>query len=190
MSPEGELIRSWGEPGDGPGEFHVVHSVHVSRGGRVLVCDRDNERITPGQASHTGIDSSLKCLTHPGRQVRRPMDRFRSSDRRARGTDGLIYVAEQDWKMGHGSFKRGKIERPEQEMHGRTSLRDGDSRVLERSQGQNPCAPANFVAPHGLAIDSHGDIYVGKVNWTVWGRFGRLRSNCHTFQKFARSRGI
>ena len=25
-----------------------------------------------------------------------------------------------------------------------------------------------FVAPHGIAIDSHGDIYVGEVSYTAW----------------------
>jgi hypothetical protein len=24
------------------------------------------------------------------------------------------------------------------------------------------------LAPHGLAVDSHGDVYVGEVSWTAW----------------------
>jgi hypothetical protein len=24
------------------------------------------------------------------------------------------------------------------------------------------------LAPHGLAVDSRGDIYVGEVSWTAW----------------------
>ena len=28
--------------------------------------------------------------------------------------------------------------------------------------------PGEFMAPHGLAVDSHGDIYVGEVSWTNW----------------------
>jgi hypothetical protein len=31
-------------------------------------------------------------------------------------------------------------------------------------------APGQFIAPHGLAIDSHGDIYVGEVSWSAYGR--------------------
>ena len=30
--------------------------------------------------------------------------------------------------------------------------------------------PGKFVAPHGLALDSHGDIYVGEVSYTEWPR--------------------
>ena len=28
--------------------------------------------------------------------------------------------------------------------------------------------PSEFLAPHGLAADSHGDLYVGEVSWTQW----------------------
>ena len=27
-----------------------------------------------------------------------------------------------------------------------------------------------FISPHGLAVDSRGDIYVGEVSYTNWGR--------------------
>ncbi|HEX2034737.1 MAG TPA: peptidyl-alpha-hydroxyglycine alpha-amidating lyase family protein [Chloroflexota bacterium] len=42
------LIRSWGEPGSGPGQFDLVHDVWFdTRGGqrRLWVCDRMNHRI-------------------------------------------------------------------------------------------------------------------------------------------------
>jgi hypothetical protein len=29
--------------------------------------------------------------------------------------------------------------------------------------------PGQFVSPHGLAVDSRGDIYVGEVSFTNWG---------------------
>jgi streptogramin lyase len=45
FSPEGELIRSWGQPGSGPGQFALVHYVRVDGADRVYVCDRENDRI-------------------------------------------------------------------------------------------------------------------------------------------------
>jgi len=30
-------------------------------------------------------------------------------------------------------------------------------------------APGQFIAPHGLAVDSRGSIYVGEVSWTAYG---------------------
>jgi sugar lactone lactonase YvrE len=44
-SPEGVLLFSWGEAGDGPGQFDLVHSVWVDRDHNVYVCDRENNRI-------------------------------------------------------------------------------------------------------------------------------------------------
>ena len=41
----GELIQSWGGPGDGPGAFTTPHAVAVDAGGRVLVGDRENNRV-------------------------------------------------------------------------------------------------------------------------------------------------
>jgi DNA-binding beta-propeller fold protein YncE len=42
---DGSWRSSWGEPGAGPGEFSTPHAVSVLPDGRVLVCDRDNDRI-------------------------------------------------------------------------------------------------------------------------------------------------
>ncbi len=44
FSPKGEHLFSWGEPGNGPGQFNLVHSVWVYKG-RVYVADRQNHRI-------------------------------------------------------------------------------------------------------------------------------------------------
>jgi len=43
-SAEGELLFSWGEPGEGPGQFKLVHSVWEHKG-KVYVADRANNRI-------------------------------------------------------------------------------------------------------------------------------------------------
>ncbi len=44
VSADGQLLFSWGEPGDGPGQFRLVHSVWEAKG-RVYVADRENHRI-------------------------------------------------------------------------------------------------------------------------------------------------
>ncbi len=45
FSPAGELLRTWGQQGTGPGEFGTVHNLAVDQDGRVYVCDRSNDRI-------------------------------------------------------------------------------------------------------------------------------------------------
>ncbi len=44
FSDDGTLLFSWGEPGDGPGQFNLPHSVWEARG-RVYVADRQNNRL-------------------------------------------------------------------------------------------------------------------------------------------------
>ncbi|MDX9862184.1 MAG: peptidyl-alpha-hydroxyglycine alpha-amidating lyase family protein [Rhodospirillales bacterium] len=45
FGPEGELRKSWGRPGQGPGQFVTPHGIGVLIDGRVIVGDRENNRI-------------------------------------------------------------------------------------------------------------------------------------------------
>ncbi len=42
---DGQLIKSWGEPGSGPGQFVIPHSVCLDAEGLVYVADRENSRV-------------------------------------------------------------------------------------------------------------------------------------------------
>ena len=52
----------------------------------------------------------------------------------------------------------------------RLTIVDAQGKTLARLGGQDgPDLDAGkFLAPHGLALDSHGDIYVGEVGVTNW----------------------
>jgi hypothetical protein len=45
FSKDGKLIKSWGEPGSGPGQFNIPHSLAFDTRGRLFVADRANHRI-------------------------------------------------------------------------------------------------------------------------------------------------
>jgi DNA-binding beta-propeller fold protein YncE len=45
VDKSGNWIKSWGEPGDKPGQFNVPHSIAVDAQGNVYVADRGNRRI-------------------------------------------------------------------------------------------------------------------------------------------------
>jgi DNA-binding beta-propeller fold protein YncE len=42
---DGRLVKSWGEPGHGPGQFHLPHTVAFDDDGKLYVGDRSNKRI-------------------------------------------------------------------------------------------------------------------------------------------------
>jgi DNA-binding beta-propeller fold protein YncE len=45
FSAAGDHLFSWGEPGTAPGQFNLPHGVWVDRRGRLLVADRENDRV-------------------------------------------------------------------------------------------------------------------------------------------------
>ncbi|MCH7736144.1 MAG: hypothetical protein IH872_01965 [Chloroflexi bacterium] len=66
FSADGQLKKSWGEPGkEAPNEFHLPHSLLVD-GDRVIVCDRENHRIQV-----FGLDGDFKEIWD---DINRPMD--------------------------------------------------------------------------------------------------------------------
>jgi DNA-binding beta-propeller fold protein YncE len=45
FSPDGEYLRHWGTPGQGDGQFNLVHDVVIDSKGLVYVADRTNARV-------------------------------------------------------------------------------------------------------------------------------------------------
>lgn len=164
---QGNLLGSWGEPGTGPGQFHLPHSVLVTPEGRVLVADRENERIqvfTLGGAFLT-----------EWRGFHRPAGLcFR---------DGFIYVTELSRRPGYRSWTTDEIDQVDP---ARLTVLDLDGEILARWGGEPSCAPSNFAAPHGVAVDSFGDIYIAEVTFSDLVRHGLVADGCHTFLKLER----
>jgi hypothetical protein len=45
VDKDGNWLKSWGEPGDKPGQFNTPHSIAVDAKGNIYVADRGNRRI-------------------------------------------------------------------------------------------------------------------------------------------------
>jgi hypothetical protein len=67
------------------------------------------------------------------------------------------------------------------DRHGQVVERWGDSTTDRTAVG-------NFIAPHGVALDSHGDLYVAEVTYSFAIRPGWVAqsSGRHQLQKFLR----
>ena len=169
FSPDGRLLGSWGEPGTGPGQFMLPHGIAVTRDGRVLVCDRESDRIQIFDPSGA-FQGEITSVQRPTQVV---ID------------GGLLYVSELGWRTGQRSFRNGPIAR---DLHARVSILDERGAVLARLGGDDPCAPGSFCAPHGLAVDPNGDLYIAEVTMTIGVKPGLVPADCHTFQKLARVR--
>ena len=115
---EGQLIQSWGEPGTGPGQFHLPHDIWVTTDGRVLVADRENDRIQIFGLDGEFIDqwTHLQCPT--GLCI---------------DAQGLVYVSELWRRVGQPTFVYGVVE---EDQPGRVSVLDLDGKVLARWGGR------------------------------------------------------
>lgn len=168
FSADGRLLFSWGEPGTGTGQFQVPHGVAVDRDGVVLVADRENSRIQ-------FFSPEGKFLSE-WTDVARPSQIFIDPA-------GNVVVAELGFYAG---MWPGIVAAPDS-PGGRVSIYNRSGAVLARwGGGVNPCAPGDFFAPHGIWLDSRGDIYVTEVTMSAGGRKGMVPPTCHSLQKFTR----
>jgi DNA-binding beta-propeller fold protein YncE len=88
FSPSGQLKRSWGEPGHGPGQFRLPHGIAVAADGRVFVCDREIDRIQ----IFSPDGEFLEQWTDTQRPTHLTFD-----------TRGNVYVTELAWHVGDKS---------------------------------------------------------------------------------------
>ena len=165
FSPTGQLKRSWGTPGRGPGQFHLPHGIAIDANGRVFVCDRESDRIQ----IFSPDGEFLEEWTDTQRPTHVVFD-----------AQGRAYVTELWWHEGDHSFTHGPITKA---RHARLSIFDKDGTLLSRLGTPEATAPGSFAAPHGLAVDSKHDVYVSEVTWTFAVSRGRAPADCHTFQK-------
>jgi len=167
---DGTLLGSWGEPGIGPGQFHLPHGIGISPDGLVFVADRENDRIQIFSRDGQFLD----MWTH----LQRPTDIC--FDR-----DGRVYVSELWWRVDQWSFTHGKIH---YDLPGGVRVLDLQGNLLLHWCSTDREAPGNFIAPHAICVDSSGDLYVAEVTWTFGVSRGDVSEDAHSFQKFSRQK--
>jgi len=168
FTAEGELVASWGEPGTGEGQFNLPHGIAIDDAGNILVADRENDRVQ---------------IFAPDGRFLEIWDDVQRPTNIAFDSDGRIYVSELCCWAGDVLQIGGEIA---DDVPGRVSIYDADRQLLARWGTADRTAWGQFVAPHDIAVDSRGDIYVAEVTNTMGIRRGFVPEGTHAFQKFRR----
>ncbi|MFL2763602.1 MAG: peptidyl-alpha-hydroxyglycine alpha-amidating lyase family protein [Dehalococcoidia bacterium] len=167
-SSNGKLILSWGESGTGPGQFNIVHNIAVDSQGWVYIADRENQRVQVfndnGKYETQWVNMSKAATICT--------DNF--------SNNGLVYVGE--YFCGIASNDIGT------DLGPRISIMTAKGELLARigreSYGDES---GRFYAPHGIAIDSNGDIYVAEVSWSEFGINLEPQRELRSMQKLVRT---
>jgi len=146
--PNGKYLATWGGSGTDPGQFVLPHNLVCDDDGWVYVADRENHRVQV-------FDEDGRYETQWS-NLTRPCGLCMSS-----GKKPLFYISE----LGPGL----EVIRNTPNFGPRISITNSDGSVVARLQreiaGTNRGA---FITPHGIAVDSRGDIYIGECAFGQW----------------------
>ena len=148
-TPDGKLVMSWGGPGSDPGQFNIVHNIVADDDGWIYVADRENHRVQV-------FDTNGKYETQ-WNNLHRPCGLFMP-----RGDCPHCFIGE----LGPGM----PVNRHMPNLGPRLSIVSNEGKLIARLGGEEGLVnePGKFMAPHGLAVDGRGNIYVGEVSYTNW----------------------
>ena len=164
-SAEGEHLFSWGESGTDPGQFNLVHSICTDQEGRVYIADRENHRVQL-------FDDQGNYLEQ-WNNLHRPCGLHADGDR--------VYIGQLLTHLD--------VNEDYPNLGACVSIHDLSGRRLAKLGDAHPGeAPGQFTTPHGLAVDSRGDVYVGEVSWSAYGSRLDPPRTARCFRKLVRIR--
>jgi sugar lactone lactonase YvrE len=148
FAPDGRHIMSWGRSGCAPGEFFVPHNLICDAEGWVYVADRENHRVQV-------FDGEGRYETQ-WNNLHRPCTMCATE-----GSSPVFYIGELGPALAcFSGFPN---------LGPRLVVLDAQGRRLANlSCSPAGIGPGRFLAPHGIAVDSHGDIYISEVANALW----------------------
>lgn len=146
FSPEGTHLFSWGEYGSDPGQFNLPHSVCTDGEGRVYVADRENHRV--------------QVFDDQGNYLEQWNNLHRPCGLHIAGAN--VYIGQLFCQYPfNADYPNIGACVSVHDLTGKRLARLGDTHFGEK--------PGQFIAPHGIGVDSAGNIYVGEVSRTAYG---------------------
>ena len=154
-TPAGEHMFSWGESGTLEGQFNVPHNICTDGDGIVYVADRENHRV--------------QLFSPDGKFISQWVNMARPCG---------MYLDQKEKKVYTGDLGTAlSINEGAPGIGPRVCIYDLGGKLLAKFGDSGPAElgffgeeVGKFIAPHSVAIDSVGDIYVGEVSWAVKGR--------------------
>ena len=142
FSAGGALLDSWGACGVEAGQFNIPHNVAVGPDGHLYIVDRENHRV--------------QVFTRQGQYLRQWGNIHRPTGCHLVGE--TVYIGQLFSYMNNHDFPN---------VGGCISIHDLDGTQLARlGDDHYGEGPGQFTAPHGIAVDSRGDIYVGELSYS------------------------
>ena len=145
--PKASYAFPGGKSGTDPGQFNIAHNIATDKDGWVYVADRENHRIQVFDANGKFETQWVNMARPSGLYIDQASE--------------TTYIGEIGSAISANAEAR--------QLGSRVSIYNLKGEVLARLGDQPPGeAPGQFISPHGISIDSHGDIYVGEVSWTQY----------------------
>ena len=158
----GEYKFSWGSPGIDAGQFIRPHNIAVDDNDRVYVVDRECHRI----------------------QIFDPQGNFITMWNNIHRPDSMVLWKDNIY-VGELNGMGGVDDAPG--LGHRVSIYDLDgNRICMFGAAEEGEGAGQFIAPHGIAVDSKGDVYVAEVSYTIRGRHMDPPRELRSLSKYAR----
>ncbi len=178
LTSAGDPVSSWGQSGDGEGEFKGPYDVAVDAGGRIYISDYSNHRVQVFSGNGNFMeqwrfdDNGEPLFDKPsGIAISPDGDIYvadTGEDRISRFTpDGRLVIrwgqrgggdGEFHWPRGVAVSPDGQVLVVDQENH-RIQRFTADGRFID-SWGERGSGPGMFNEPDDIAVDAAGTVYV------------------------------
>jgi DNA-binding beta-propeller fold protein YncE len=145
---DGKFVKSWGKLGHKPGEFSIAHAIVRDSKGRLYVADRNNGRIQVFDENGTFLDQWPNLLVPWGLCITADDEIW------ACGSSPMAWAGDQAYLSAPPKDQLVMRFAPSGKLLALWTLPMG-------KDGQERPGEVNWV--HGMAVDSHGNFYLGEI---------------------------